>query len=307
MLSLGPPEMTPRSRCKRAAGPRRVRWSSGSWPVARSVTPPHASACMAAGPNGWPRGWRAMAAMSRCWIIRCCAGLPCGRKNQALGDKTMFLRFLFLLLLALNLGAAAWLVFGRAPPRALPPATDPGVTELRLLSETRHVAPASAASASASAPAAVAERCTTLGPFTTTVDMRAAMQKLSPHVARIQYHEEQVSHSHGYWVYLPATAGREAALDEARALAAKGINDYYVVTAGDAQNTVSLGLFDDESNAKNRLAALQKLGFAAKVKQRIDTEPAYWIDYAVPANATFSWQAWLPGRNDLQSKSIDCF
>ncbi|MGH8183251.1 MAG: SPOR domain-containing protein [Rhodanobacteraceae bacterium] len=220
----------------------------------------------------------------------------------------MFLRFLFLLLLALNLGAAAWLLFGRVPTRVLPPATDPGVAELRLLSETRHGAPASTAYGSPPASAhAIAETCTTLGPFMTKVDMRAAMQKLSPRVARIQYHEEQVSHSHGFWVYLPATASREAALDEARALAAKGINDYYVVTAGDAQNTVSLGLFDDESNANNRLAALQKLGFPAKVKQRVDTEPAYWIDYAVPTSSTFSWQAWLPGRYDLQSKPIDCF
>lgn len=220
----------------------------------------------------------------------------------------MFVRLLFLLLVALNLGAGAWLLFGRMPSRPLPPAADPGVAELRLLSEAESSAPASSASVPAPAtPQVAAEACTTLGPFATMVDMRAAMQALSPHVARIQYREEQVNRSHGFWVYLPATATREAALDEARALATKGINDYYVVTAGDSQNTVSLGLFDDETNAQNRMAALQKLGFPAKVKQRIDTEPAYWVDYAVSGDATFDWQAWLPGRNDLQSKSIDCF
>lgn len=219
----------------------------------------------------------------------------------------MLLRLLFLLLLAMNLGAGAWLLFGRAPAHALPPATDPGVPELRLIPE-QHPAklPARAAAASAAVPK-TAETCSTLGAFTTSVDMRAAMQALSPHVARIQYHEEQVSHSHGFWVYLPATADREGALDEARKLAAKGINDYYVVTAGDSQNTVSLGLFDSESNAQNRVAALKQLGFPAQVKQRIDTEPAYWIDYGVPAGSAFDWQAWLPGRNDLQAKPIDCF
>lgn len=220
----------------------------------------------------------------------------------------MAVRFLFLLLLALNLGAGAWLLFGRIPVRPLPPATDPGVAELRLISEARPSAPAAGTSGRAPASSQpAAETCTTLGPFTTTVDMRTAMQALSPHVARIQYHQEQVDRSHGFWVYLPATATREAALDEARALAAKGINDYYVVTAGDSQNTVSLGLFDDASNAQNRMAALKKLGFPAQVRQRIDTEPAYWVDYAVPADAAFDWKAWLPGRNDLQSKSIDCF
>lgn len=216
----------------------------------------------------------------------------------------MFLRLLFLLLLALNLGAGAWLLFGPVPVRALPPATDPGVTELRLFSEQPAKAPAPAHPAP---PPAVSETCNTLGAFTTAADMRAAMQALSPHVARIQYREEQVSHSHGFWVYLPATTDREAALDEARKLAGKGINDYYVVTAGDAQNTISLGLFDNASNAQNRVSRLQQLGFPAKVKQRVDTEPAYWVDYAVKTGTALDWQAWLPGRSDLQSKSIDCF
>lgn len=248
----------------------------------------------------------------------------------------MFLRLLFLLLLALNLGAGAWLLFGREPAPPLPPASDPGVTELRLLTEARAPSSASAAAATRApvasappattvAPAAVAtsavapapaataaapstgEACTTLGAFTTTVDMRAAMTALTPHVARIQYRQDQVSRSHGFWVYLPATPTREAALDEARKLAAKGVRDYYVVTAGDAQNTVSLGLYDSESNAQNRMAALQKLGFPAKVKPRVDTEPAYWVDYAVPANAAFNWKQWLPGRNDLQARSVACF
>jgi cell division septation protein DedD len=220
----------------------------------------------------------------------------------------MFVRLLFLLLLALNVGAGAWLLFGRVPAPALPPATDPGVPELRLLSETRHAAPlASAPAASAATTPISPDACSTLGPFMTAVDMHTAMQALSPHVERIQYREEQMRRSHGYWVYLPAAPDREGALDAARRLAAKGIHDYYVVTAGDSQNTISLGLFNDQSNAENRLAQLQALGFAAKVDQRVDTETAYWVDYAVPAEVAFAWQAWLPGRSDLQSKPVDCF
>lgn len=219
----------------------------------------------------------------------------------------MFVRLLFLLLLALNLGAAGWLLFGRVPAPPLPPATDAGVPALRLLSETRKAAPPGSAGSPAVPPPRARDACSTLGPFMNVVDMRAAVNALSSHVARIQYREEQVQRSHGYWVYMPAVASREAALNEARALSAKGIHDYYVVTAGDSQNTISLGLFNDQSNAQNRLAQLQKLGFAAKVEQRVDTEQAYWVDYAVPQDAAFDWQAWLPGRSDLQTKSIDCF
>lgn len=213
----------------------------------------------------------------------------------------MFVRLLCLLLFALNLGAAAWLLFGRQPVPVPPPRTDPGVAELKLLSEVPH-----AARAVRAAPL-VSDHCVTLGPFDTDVDMRTAMQTLSPHVTRIQYRVEQVNQSHGFWVYLPAAANREAALDEARQLAAKGIHDYYVVTAGDQQNTVSLGLFTDEVNAGKRQHEIQQKGFAALVRQRVDTEPAWWLDYAVPVASTFQWQAWLPGRNDLQAKPIGCF
>lgn len=219
----------------------------------------------------------------------------------------MAVRLLFLLLLALNLGAGAWLLFGRPPERVLPPLTDPGVPVLRIVTpgELAHaVAAHPAAAPHASAPTEV---CASLGPFTTTADMQASLQALTTHVARIQYREEQVSQSHGFWVYLPATATREAALQEAHRLAAKGIHDYYVVSAGDAQNTISLGLFDDDANAENRMAQIKQLGFPAQVKQRVDTEPAYWIDYAVAATTAFKWQAWLPDRSDLAAKPIDCF
>ncbi|HET9818695.1 MAG TPA: SPOR domain-containing protein [Rhodanobacteraceae bacterium] len=228
----------------------------------------------------------------------------------------MFVRLLLLLLLALNLGAGAWLLFGHARVAPLPPATAPGVPELRLWTGTATAArPADAPSSppTVASPVAAAasqmspEACTTLGPFMTTIDMRTAMQTLSPHVVRIQYREEQLSRSHGYWVYLPAAATREAALDEARRLAARDIHDYYVVTAGDTQNTISLGLFNDEANANKRLAMVTKAGFPARLEQRIETEPAYWLDYSVPAGTAFEWQAWLPGRSDLHTQPIDCF
>jgi hypothetical protein len=235
---------------------------------------------------------------------------------DAVVGSLMFVRLLFLLLLALNLGAGAWLLFGHARVAPLPPATDPGVPELRLWAEAATAArpagtpsstPSAAPSVAATAPQATREACTTLGPFMTTVDMRTAMQTLSPHVARIQYREEQLSRSHGYWVYLPAATTREAALDEARRLAASDIHDYYVVTAGDTQNTISLGLFNDEANANQRLAMVTKAGFPARLEQRIETEPAYWLDYSVPADTAFEWQAWLPGRSDLHAQPIDCF
>ena len=213
----------------------------------------------------------------------------------------MFYRLLFLLLVAFNIGVAAWLAFGRAPVVPVPPATDPGVPELKLLSER---AGAAAPVAPASRAALASDRCESIGPFPTQVDMRAAMQTLTPHVPRIQYREEQTHQSRGFWVYLPALPTRDAALAAARTLSSKNVRDYYVVTAGDQQNTISLGLFHDRGNAERRRASIAALGFYAQLSERVETLPVYWVDFALPNVAGFDWRTWLPGRADLQAMGI---
>ncbi len=222
----------------------------------------------------------------------------------------MFYRLPFLLLLAFNIGVAAWLAFGRPAPALAPPPTDPGVTELKLLSE-RPGPPAEQSAELDAAPesraALASDRCESIGPFPTQADMRVAMQTLTSQVPRIQYREEQAHQSRGFWVYLPALPSRDAALTTARALSAKGVRDYYVVTAGDQQNTISLGLFHDRDNAGRRRAELAALGFNAQLNERVETLPVYWVDFALPPQPGFDWHAWLPGRSDLTTKTVDCF
>jgi hypothetical protein len=62
----------------------------------------------------------------------------------------MFLRLLFVLLSALNIAVGAWLLLGQSYIRGGSP-SDPGVAELRLLSELPEAAPAPAASVTTAA------------------------------------------------------------------------------------------------------------------------------------------------------------
>ena len=219
----------------------------------------------------------------------------------------MFYRLLFLLLLALNIGVAGWLAFGRAPRPALPPPADPGVAELKLLSELPGTPQNAAGAAPASRVAEAHDRCESIGPFPTQADMRTAMATLTARVPRIQYREEQTKQSRGFWVYLPALPSRDAALAAARALSAKGASDYYVITAGDQQNMISLGLFHDRNNAERRRAEIAALGFAPQVNERLETLPVYWIDFVLPPQPGFDWHTYLPDRSDLQTQPVDCF
>lgn len=214
----------------------------------------------------------------------------------------MFLRLLLLLLLALNVGVAGWLVFGQQP-RAMPPVTDPGVPELKLLSATSS-APAAATTATRAIKAS--GKCLRIGPFATPSGMHKAFEGLSPHVPHIQFQRDEVTKSMGWWVYLPAFPTRAQALDKARALVDDGVQDYYVITAGDHQNMVSLGLFRNPDNARRRFDRITQLGFHPKLTERKETLPEYWIDIALPATPGFDWHAWV-STPTVKAAAMDCF
>ena len=222
----------------------------------------------------------------------------------------MFLRIVFLLLLAANIGVAAWLFV--APPRvatALPPA-DPGVAPLVLLSE-REPDPAAVAAELANAPQSPAEAaralCLRVGPFPSQVDLRRAFNALTPHVDRIQFRETRSRQSRGFLVFLAPPDTREEALGIARQLSSKGVRDYYVVTAGEQQNSISLGLFRSRDNAERRRAELAALGFTPAIAERVEELPAYWVDFAYAPESPFDWRDHLPDFIEATEQQIPCF
>ena len=215
------------------------------------------------------------------------------------------LRSVLLLLVCLNLGTGAWWALHRIPPRQPLPAVEPGIASLTLLRESeRSALPAAAELDAAPDPLEGMTTCLSLGPFETPADLRGAMAQLLPHAGRIQFRELPATVLRGYRVYLPAAASRAEALASARALAARGLRDYYVVTAGNQQNTVSLGLFRDLDNANKRQAEVAGLGYAAIVEARTEAVPQWWVDIAAPAD--FDWTRVLaPGA--LQARPVACF
>jgi SPOR domain len=217
------------------------------------------------------------------------------------------LRSLVLLLVFMNLGVAAWWGLHSPPKTRSLPASEPGVSTLTLLSESERTAGVSAPAAElAAAPEQIGSTtaCQSIGPFATPADLRRAMNTLTPNVVRIQFREVAATAVHGYRVFLPAAANRDQALKTARDLAARGVTDYYVVTAGDQQNTVSLGLFRDLANARARHDEIVAMGYDATVEARTEQAPQWWIDIA--ADAGFDWRPLLPDTG-LQAASADCF
>lgn len=220
----------------------------------------------------------------------------------------MFLRLLFILLVALNIAVGAWLLLGQ-PYGHIGSPTDPGVPELRLLSEMPASGATSAETAAQDAVPADATHsysCVALGPFNTPQDLRVARQALASRVARSRSRQEQASQTTGWWVYLPAAAGRAQALQQARQLGAHGISDYFVVGSGDQANTISLGLFRDPANAHKRLDQILAAGFPARMSERSETVPQYWLDLVVADGSQLDWRKYV-SASGVGAHGTGCF
>lgn len=217
----------------------------------------------------------------------------------------MLPRVLVILLLVMNIGVAAWwFLRPQHEPRRFAP-TEPAVAGLELLaeSEARGSVAEMAEAPQPIQPSADAV-CQRIGPFLTQADLRRVIGALTPVVQRIQFRETRALARRGYWVYMPAQATRDAALATARELAARGLRDYYVVTAGDRENTISLGLFRELDNARKRQADVQGMGFSAELGERTEEIPQYWVDIA--ADPRFDWRAQLGGYAGVESSRIEC-
>lgn len=219
----------------------------------------------------------------------------------------MFLRLLFVFLMTLNIAVGAWLLLGQNDSLGRS-ATDPGVPELHLLSEQAPVVPAGAnpAPVATSAASSRSYACMSLGPFATPLDLRTARNVLASQAVRLRARQEQTTELRGWWVHLPTSGSRAQALAEARKLEARHITDYFVVGSGDQQNTVSLGLFKDPANAHNRLDQVVAAGFPAKLTERTEQVPQYWLDLVVADSAHFDWRSRIRDPS-VGSHSSGCF
>lgn len=223
----------------------------------------------------------------------------------------MFLRLLFVLLSALNIAVGAWLLLGQPYAHGGSP-TDPDVVELRLLSEVPEPDAAASTFVNVEAPTTnplqpdLSYSCLALGPFATPQDLRDARQALATQATRMRSRQEQASQASGWWVYLPAAGSRMQALEQARQLGAHHIGDYFVVSSGDQPNTISLGLFKDPANARKRRDEVIAAGFPARMSERSESVPEYWLDLVVADRTRFDWRSHIPASG-VGSHNTGCF
>lgn len=214
------------------------------------------------------------------------------------------LRSIFVFLICLHIGTASWWLFHHEADVVILPPREKNTLTLNLLSEVERSGQSGVEELNeAPQNLSATPLCLSIGAFDTPADLRAAMNLLTPIAGRIQFREMQATALQGYRVFLPAAKSREEALQFARQLAANGLRDYYVVTAGPQENTVSLGIFRDLKNAEARKESVTRLGFNPSLESRTEAASQWWIDVAVPED--FKLESVLP-TTKLTANKVTC-
>lgn len=242
----------------------------------------------------------------------------------------MLIRALIVLLVALNLGTAAWWLSRpaavAAPARPVPEA-EPGVPQLALWQQAAPAdvaaaptlvaapvpspAPAAPALAPAVEPAAAAPapalQCLALGPFADEAAARAAQARVGTQIRRASLRSQPGRSASGYSVSLPPAASREQAQATAQKIAAAGFDDYLIVNSGEQANAIALGRYRSREGAQRRQAALQAAGFPAQLTALgEEAAPQWWLDVAADADAIADARrsSGAPGQRPLDCAAV---
>lgn len=205
-------------------------------------------------------------------------------------------RWLAVALLTVNAVLLVLGQFGSAPLPARsdePPPLDPALPRAEFI---RHTSSDNPADESA---------CYTIGPLPTLLAQQRAVDRLLTFTSELDTRQTVADRDRGWWVYLPSTS-RSEALALTRRLAESDIDDYYVVAGGSLENAVSVGLYENIDNARERQRRIRSLGFDAQLEVRRERVPQFWVDYRGLAGETPPWRFIVRASPGSQRLPIPC-
>jgi hypothetical protein len=188
------------------------------------------------------------------------------------------LRVLFLLLLLANVLFLAWTQWVVRPPAAAREVTAASqrVQPIRLQREL------TAQGTDDATPGALADlqsaACVSVGPFIAPAhaDMARSQLERLGFTTRSRVAQDEVRV--GYWVRVSDLATAADATNALATLQAAGLGDASVVTEGEPDTVVSVGVYADPRKAAEVAATVQGAGFTPETSDRLRTLEVLWLD-----------------------------
>ena len=219
------------------------------------------------------------------------------------------MRYLFIILLMANIALFVWSQRITPQTQSNFKVVDQGVNKLQLISEIEpnpNTSPENQTNNTINLNNNIQQLCYSAGPFDVEANAHAAQETLDQVVLKSNIRKITTTQEAGYWVYLPALASRAEALKKGRELAAAFVKDYYVVTSGDNENSISLGLYREPYNADNRIAELSTKGFKVNKEIRIEQWPEFWLDFSISETRTDKLPDLKDTYQDISQNEVIC-
>jgi hypothetical protein len=151
-------------------------------------------------------------------------------------------------------------------------------------------------------------QCYTLGPIASRSDMRRIRDELERSVVQLSWHETNAVVEQGYWVYLEPFSSFEQAAEAVEQLVAHGVRDYYVMPRGTYANAISVGLFEQESQAKARMAQIEalNLGWPLAMGMQRQDEARFWLDFEIRSDSDDELDTLIAGNGETRHLEVPC-
>ena len=217
----------------------------------------------------------------------------------------MILRIFVLGLVAFNILLWGWALLQPEPAESLDSeaadeiAQITGMPAIRLASEVTGLIPGGSQAS---------RQCYTLGPLASRSALRRIRDELERAVVQLSWHETTAMVEQGYWVYLEPFGSYEQAAEAVEQLVTNGVSDYYVMPEGSFTNAVSVGLYEQQSQAQNRKAEIEALGLGWPLvigMQRQD-QARYWLDFEIRSDSDIQVQSLIVDNNEAQHLEVPC-
>ena len=120
--------------------------------------------------------------------------------------------------------------------------------------------------------------CYTFGPIEEEVLATGIGDWFNSRRAKTYIHYTDEKGSQLFWIYLTPDKPDRNAMDIIRDLKDKGIEGYPLISEGELQNSISLGLYKGQTAVNEKIAKLKEQGYKPVVVPYAEGKRVYWVD-----------------------------
>ena len=149
--------------------------------------------------------------------------------------------------------------------------------------------------------------CWLAGPLVSSTQYGVLGELFEQRGARFQIEVLEIPERTDYWVYLPVEEG-DSALERSRALRSAGL-DNFIISAGELEGNISLGLFSTEDRARIFIGQLERLGHEAFQAPRVRYREESWLFLRGFELNALGWpvgEGEVPNQGGLELRASDC-